>query len=311
LAVEYSASSGVVLYHRVAAPLRDPWDLAVTVDHFDEHLVAMKTTGRIVSLDAEAGRGRVTRLGRHRLRVALTFDDGYVDNIRAALPLLERHDAPATIFIATGFLDRPSFWWDSLEAIALGSGASVEHLALAAQKLGLLAEIDVERIAGATPMALHDELYRRVAALPAADVGHAVESLAAAASLPPPRPDGRPMSTAELVDLASHPLVTIGAHTAHHPRLSRLSPEAVRGEMVAGSKVLDELFGRAPRMFAYPFGDTSPATADAARAVGFKRAFTTEARWMSLFDDPMLLPRMAVPNRDGDEFTRWLTRRGE
>lgn len=308
LAVEHSGSLSVLLYHRVGAPERDPWNLAVTVDHFDEQLAASRNTAHIVSLDAETIR-RGAWLGRHAPRIALTFDDGYVDNLRAALPILERHNAPATIFIATGFLDQPSFWWDSLDVIALGSGVRADRLALAARKIGLFAEIDAERMAGATPIVLHDELYGRFSALHAADVGDAVERLAGAASLPAPRPQARPMTTAELVELASHPLVTIGAHTAYHPRLSRLSPEDARVEMVAGTKVLDELFGPARRMFAYPFGDSSPATADVARALGFEGAFTTEERTVSFFDDPMLLPRMMATDRDGDEFARWLIRR--
>jgi len=38
--------------------------------------------------------------------VALTFDDGYVDNYRYAFPILAQHGVSATFFVTTGFLDR-------------------------------------------------------------------------------------------------------------------------------------------------------------------------------------------------------------
>jgi peptidoglycan/xylan/chitin deacetylase (PgdA/CDA1 family) len=306
--VKHSASSGVLLYHRVAAPDHDPWDLAVSVAHFDEQLAAIKETGRIVPLDAETRRRRVTRFGRDHRRLALTFDDGYVDNLYAALPVLERQEAPAVIFIATGFLDRASFWWDSLDDIVLASAVPIERLVLAAHRTGLLAEPEVERAAEVSTVELHELLYWRLSALDAGEVSDRVDALASAASLPVPQPEGRPMTTPELVELANHPLVTIGSHTMHHPRLSQLAPEAARIEIAVGARALDALFGQARRLFAYPFGDTSRATADAAHAAGFERAFTTEERWLSFFDDPMLLPRMVSTNCDGEEFSRRLAK---
>ncbi|HSJ07311.1 MAG TPA: polysaccharide deacetylase family protein, partial [Longimicrobiales bacterium] len=51
--------------------------------------------------------------------VAITFDDGYRDNVRYAAPLLERHGLPATFFVATAIIgtDRP-FPHDSREGSA-------------------------------------------------------------------------------------------------------------------------------------------------------------------------------------------------
>ena len=36
----------------------------------------------------------------------LTFDDGYLDNFRVALPILERYGIPATVFVTCGFIER-------------------------------------------------------------------------------------------------------------------------------------------------------------------------------------------------------------
>ena len=63
----------------------------------------------IVSMD-EAQRRLVE--GGRRFAV-LTFDDGYRDNLVHALPILERHEAPFIVYVATGFAGRfaPLWWW--------------------------------------------------------------------------------------------------------------------------------------------------------------------------------------------------------
>ena len=50
--------------------------------------------------------------------VAVTFDDGYADNARIALPILREARVPATFFIATSYLDGGRMWNDTvIEAV--------------------------------------------------------------------------------------------------------------------------------------------------------------------------------------------------
>jgi peptidoglycan/xylan/chitin deacetylase (PgdA/CDA1 family) len=95
----------VLLYHRVNDDMRDT--LTTGIERFDCHLTWLRRHCRVIRLqDFVDG-----RVNRHSLRplVAITFDDGYRDNIRNAAPLLERHGLPATFFVATGIIgtDRP------------------------------------------------------------------------------------------------------------------------------------------------------------------------------------------------------------
>ena len=110
---------GVLAYHRVADPAHDPWDLSVSPLRFGDHLAVLRELGTIEPLDAVLDASAWTRCRRRRPTFAITFDDGYVDNLTKALPLLERHDAPATVFVPTGMVDRPSFWWDVLTDLVL------------------------------------------------------------------------------------------------------------------------------------------------------------------------------------------------
>jgi hypothetical protein len=61
--------------------------------------------------------------------VAITFDDGYADNLHNARPLLERYGMPATFFLTSGYIGRErEFWWDELERLILQPGTLPEVL---------------------------------------------------------------------------------------------------------------------------------------------------------------------------------------
>jgi peptidoglycan/xylan/chitin deacetylase (PgdA/CDA1 family) len=114
------------------------------------------------------------------------------------------------------------------------------------------------------------------------------------------------MTTAELVELAAHPLVSIGIHTVTHPRLTHLEPEAVRTEVRTCGERLDALLGPARRPLAYPYGATSPAVASLAASTGITHAVTTDTRWVGHREDPLLLPRLHPPDVAGGEFEQWV-----
>ena len=44
----------------------------------------------------------------------VTFDDGYIDNVELALPILQSHGLSATFFVATGYLDGGWMWNDKV-----------------------------------------------------------------------------------------------------------------------------------------------------------------------------------------------------
>ena len=102
--------AAVLAYHRVAPVDVDPWELAVTPAHFAEQLAVLRDRGTVRRLDELLADSVTTRVRTARAQFAVTFDDGYVDNLDAALPMLEAHDAPATVFIAPGLLGRSSYW---------------------------------------------------------------------------------------------------------------------------------------------------------------------------------------------------------
>ena len=92
----------IFLYHRIASTPTDPWSLNVTPDHFAEHLQVLESYGDPVSLPQLLERFQ-DRDTSDRM-IAVTFDDGYPDNLHTAKPLLERFAVPATVFVTVGAL---------------------------------------------------------------------------------------------------------------------------------------------------------------------------------------------------------------
>src|SRR5690606_31467716 len=110
----------VLMYHRIAAPETDIWDLAVSPANFEEQLQVLSQTGEVVPLHELAARAKEKR--RRKRLIALSFDDGYSDNYETAKPLLEKYRLPATFFVTSCNVGTArEFWWDELENLILYS----------------------------------------------------------------------------------------------------------------------------------------------------------------------------------------------
>lgn len=110
----------VLLYHRVGGGSGTQIDMPA--DQFDEQMAWLAATGRASSLDAAvdvlsapadppAG-PREPAAPAERLPVVVTFDDGTADLVDVALPILARHDVPATLYLATRYVDEQVAWPD-------------------------------------------------------------------------------------------------------------------------------------------------------------------------------------------------------
>lgn len=90
----------VLLYHRVSDEVRD--NLTVGVAQFDRQMALLKRHCHVLTLDEALAATPVRRSDRPL--VAITFDDGYLDNYTIAAPILRRHGLPAAFFVSTGIV---------------------------------------------------------------------------------------------------------------------------------------------------------------------------------------------------------------
>jgi peptidoglycan/xylan/chitin deacetylase (PgdA/CDA1 family) len=264
--------------------------LEITPEFLDRALGLVRRLGfELVSL-AEARRRLVE--GGPRF-AALTFDDGYRDAREFALPVLERHEAPFTVFFTLGFIERTArLWWLELEeSLRWHDEVSIELPGLALR----LATRSVKQKAAA-----FDRIYWALRARPEAEMLDAIGALArqagvASASLA----DALFMDWKEVAALARHRLVAVGAHSMTHRMLAK-SPEWLAREEMAGSRAtLESRLDLDVDAFAYPVGDASsagPREFELARRVGFSCAVTTRPGMLFAehADHLTALPRVSV-----------------
>jgi peptidoglycan/xylan/chitin deacetylase (PgdA/CDA1 family) len=110
----------ILCYHRIFQSETDPHLLSVSAEHFRQQLEVVKRIAQPLSLDQLSD--TMERENFPRRGVVITFDDGYLDNLESAFPILRAAGLPATIYVATGHVgtDR-EFWWDDLERLTLGA----------------------------------------------------------------------------------------------------------------------------------------------------------------------------------------------
>ena len=80
------------------------------------------------------------------------------------------------------------------------------------------------------------------------------------------------MNWEQIKTLDADPLCTIGAHTVSHPRLSTLTEEEMRKEIVDSKHRLEEMLGHPVNHFSYPHGDYNTATLQVVNEAGFTSA---------------------------------------
>jgi peptidoglycan/xylan/chitin deacetylase (PgdA/CDA1 family) len=266
----------ILMLHRVTA---DPSSirtgnrhLAITPQFLDTVLTDMKAAGfEFVTLDEALAR---LKRGPGGPRFAtLTADDGYRDNLTEALPVLQKHAVPMTIYIAPGLVDGlADLWWEVIEEI-VASGKQLD-LSAAGEDIRLDCSTPAARIAAAQNLQafltikVAEEEQRQVLA-----------GLAHSCGVDPGTIRRRLlMDWPEIATIAAHPLITIGAHTVHHYSLKRLDEEKARQEIADAGQILEARLGKRPRHMAYPYGYAAAIGAREvalAATAGYASAVTT------------------------------------
>jgi peptidoglycan/xylan/chitin deacetylase (PgdA/CDA1 family) len=266
----------VLTLHRIVpeaerSPLPSNRALEITPEDLRAMLVWLRQKGvEVVGLDEVPGRLRGAAGGRF---VSFTFDDGYRDNLTLALPIFREFGAPFAVNVTNGFVDgSASVWWYVVER-ALGGRTSFEFL-WEGESHWYSTATNVERDRALDEIAglirslgrQRDELLGTIAAAAGIDGCAITKELC--------------MTWEEVRQLAADPLVTIGAHTAGHHSLNRLTETEIVAEVETARRELATQLGREVRHFAYPFGGPNAVGErefEIARRGGFATMLTTRA----------------------------------
>ncbi len=290
----------ILMYHRVADLKRDPWDLAVSPEFFAEQIEVVTRTRRPVTL-AQLASDRAPEGA-----VAITFDDGYIDMLIHAKPVLEKFDCPATMFIPTGLIgEKRDFWWDELGRLIFETPDLPGSLRLETARSGIF--VWEHGASGAQDRrALHERLWKWLLPLTHERRRDCLDQLAAQIGASTGgSPHDRSMTADEVRRLLSD-LIEIGGHTVTHPAMALLSAEEKRCEAIACQRGCEAILDKPARSFSYPHGSYDEESVAALRIAGFSIACTTEFAPVTPRSRHLELPRVHVKNWDGETFTRRL-----
>ncbi|MFZ1989564.1 MAG: polysaccharide deacetylase family protein [Alphaproteobacteria bacterium] len=100
LAAQKAQRVSVLCYHRVNDELRD--NVTIAIESFDRQIAFIRKRYQIVA-PSEIVANSIDRSSSRPI-VAVTFDDGYLDNYQNAFPILKKHGVPAAFFVSTGIV---------------------------------------------------------------------------------------------------------------------------------------------------------------------------------------------------------------
>jgi peptidoglycan/xylan/chitin deacetylase (PgdA/CDA1 family) len=285
----------VLNYHRIGIPNAecDPDLYSASQEEFDRQIAHLKRHFEVIGGDDIA-----STLSERGRRILVTFDDGYRDNYLAAFPILKRHGVPATFFLATGYLDRPTVpWWDEI------------HILLARSSGGLIPDLDGGdyefRPEVDDRLAVARRVVRRYKLIPTTATGEYLDNLARGLGVSRVTPNEATdlWMTWDIVREMKAAGMNFGGHSASHPVLAMCTAERQKWEIEQCRNRIASELGQAPTLFSYPVGGPNrftSETTDLVRAAGFQFAFTFSRGWVNNhLSNPLRLSRAAVESEIG------------
>jgi peptidoglycan/xylan/chitin deacetylase (PgdA/CDA1 family) len=296
----------IINYHRVNEPAAvaglDEGVLDATPEAFDRQMAMVRARFSPVSLEELLAHLDGRPLPRSPLLV--TFDDGYLDNLEIAVPILQRHGIRAAFFIATDYVHcRKLFWWDRLSW-------TVKHAARRRFTLRpAQAPVEIDLDAGVA--AAERKLQTVVKRTPGLDLAGFLSRLSEASEAP--------WSDAVEAALAARHVMTwdhvralraagmqVGAHTRTHRALETVPVHELPSELRGAREDLESQIGEPVHAIAYPVGRPVAGISSvrsAIEAAGYRLGFSYRTGLQSMADlDPFDVHRLSVDGGQSAEF---------
>lgn len=227
--------------------------------------------------------------------MAITFDDGFAEEVENGSALAIARGWPMTFYLPTRFVTSGQpYWFNEIGPLlkkAPQGRYRVDDLSfyLGDGKSRVRAMNQVEK------HLLQSQVYR-----PAFQIQSFMEKLREALFGPVGRPSNvqfpKPISPNRVKDLSQHEVISFETHSVNHPFLSFLSPQEIREEMETSRREVEEMTGRRVLHFCYPYGTEKaigPQAPEIARSL-FQSATTTVSGRCRPGTDRAMLPRISL-----------------
>jgi peptidoglycan/xylan/chitin deacetylase (PgdA/CDA1 family) len=227
----------------------------------------------------------------------ITFDDGYYDNYLNAFPVLQRRNLPAIIFLASDYMESSKpFYWDLIAYCF--SKSQKDHLELPligsfSWKSGDARDWVVRSVVEFMKNIPEKEKLKMIDSFP--DLMNV--------SVSDNFFKGMFLSWDHVREMSANG-VEMGAHTASHPILTRISPDDAKQEIVQSKRKIEEAINKPVVSFAYPNGqisDFSDSVMDTVRDAGLHAAYTLlpgPTRFATVKKYPYQIRRIFLGHKD-------------
>ena len=270
----------IFIFHRVL-DYRDPlMPHEPDIARFDALIRCISRTYRVIDLGLAVDLMKKQQLPARS--ACITFDDGYLDNLTNALPILKKYHISPTIFIAFDYIDGLLMWNDVVIESIRGYHGILE-----------LEEIGMKLCCSSLEQKIHaiNLLLPVIKYMTPGDKQQLVERIK---SLTHYNSTRLMMNRNEIQGLVSSG-AAVGAHTLSHPILTCIDDDKARQEIRDSKEKLESLLDKAVDLFAYPNGrlgqDYDSRHVAMVEACGYKAAVSTNQRVANFTDSIYELPR--------------------
>jgi len=249
----YSGEGTILLMHKIVAKKADSRRIelmeANEVDtiFLEKMIVHLKKTYDIISLDDVHKRLEYSKKNKRKF-IAITFDDGYKDNLNLAYPIFKKHNVPFTIYVTNSFPNLTAkLWWYMLEDIVLENPEIIFLYKEKKYRFKAVSKTEKNKSFIAIRELLIDasknELSHILKQLEYTYNKNLANYIKAEA-----------LNWGEITKLAKDKLVTIGCHTVNHLSLKTLSEKEITEEVIKSKDELEQKTEIEINHFAYPYG---------------------------------------------------------
>jgi len=300
------ANSLILMYHRVLprATLGRPIEpgMYVTEESFAQHLSYLVQFFEVLPLsDVIGGHAPRPKNDKGKPHCAITFDDGWLDFLLHAFPVLQRFNAPATVFLPTNFIGTErKFWTDTVAELLQDEQALQQIIAASADNDKLKSNILFQHLSKTDAINSDgvrlDQVISGLKRHPAEDIYRALNALRIAG-------DSISPTTRSFLDwdevrlLNDSRLITFGSHTADHNILTTIEWDEVKRELSLSKERLvreKAISAEEPLFFCYPNGNANNKLANMVQDAGYAGAVTTIKGWNAWGANRFLLNRIGL-----------------
>ena len=253
----FSGNGIILLYHGVP---KNSEDGSIDSRVFEAHVNFIRQRFNVVS-----AAGLLERRAKDKIKVMLTFDDGFRNNAETVAPILTKYNMPATFFVCSRHSVPGKYLWFSYLR-ALRKYFPEKRLTFRGAILDMSSDsrnVSVSKLSdhllnlkphpGAMYKAIEEELPR-------------LEDFVNAETL---RDSYAGASAQEVRQLAANPLFSVGAHTVDHPFLPKCDSGEVNRQFTENKKWIEAVTSRPCNSIAYPSGAYDSGVLEQARGAGF------------------------------------------